>query len=336
VNYRLSWFLRRHADEPRTLDDIGTAVGLTAGQVSRELDRLRARGFQVDAHPATGLHVRAVPQGYDRDEVAFARSARRIGHTIRVYDATGSTNDVAMRLAAAGRQTDGLVVVADEQTAGRGRQGAAWFASRGESLLMSIVHWAEPRADRIAETVLAAGVGVADAVAVATGLRVGIKWPNDVEVGRRKVAGVLVEGGGRGCEPTDGPPAEAPYVVGIGVNVNQAEGEFPSEIAGQASSLRMGCGRQIDRILLLDLILEALEATLGRLDGGDIEFLRKQYMVHCDMVGRDIRATEGGETFCGSVDAISPHYALVVRLENGTLRSFDASSVRVEDLNDRR
>jgi len=330
VNYRLSWFLRHHAGESHSLDDIATAIGRTPAQVSRDLEELRGTGFQVDAHPATGLLVAAVPQAYDRDELNLVGAGRRIGHTVHVYDSTGSTNDVAMGLAGAGRQTDGLVVVAEEQTAGRGRQGAEWVGTRSESLLVSVIHWMKPCAERAAETVLAAGVAVADAIAEVTGLRVGIKWPNDVEVDRRKVAGILVECAGPHDDGGSGQEVcGVPYVIGIGVNVNQSEEDFPAAISGQAASLRMAAGRVVDRILLLDRILRRLDEGVTQLDAGALEGLLDRYMRHCDMIGRAVAVREGPETFCGTVEAISPHYALVVRLESGELRSFGVSGVRV-------
>ena len=333
MNYHLSWFLRHHGDQPHSLEDLAAAVRLPVSRVKRDLDDLSDAGFQFDQHPTLGLRVVETPVRIDRDEVAFGRAGRRVGHTVHVYDRTASTNDVAADLAAAGVQTDGVVVVAEEQSAGRGRQGARWFASRGESLLVSTVHWMAPGPDVGAELMLVAGVAAVEAIGRVAGVRVGIKWPNDVEINRRKAAGILVEqpgvnGVGRGSGEMDH-SGRVPFVIGIGVNVNQPEGTFPPEIAAGAISVRMGAGHPVDRVVVLDGILDGLEECFERLAAGALDGLLERYMAHCDMIGRKVTVREGGADFHGTVASISPHYALILHLEEGGYRSFKAAGVRL-------
>ena len=154
MNYALSWYLRRHADERHSVDDLASALGMSHEQVSAQLEELSRQGFRLDRHPMLGLQLTGTPTVIDRDEIAAARAGRRLGRAVHVYDRTRSTNDVAARLAAAGPNSDWLVVIAEEQEAGRGRQGAAWFGTRGESLLVSVIHWAECRPDAAAEITL--------------------------------------------------------------------------------------------------------------------------------------------------------------------------------------
>jgi BirA family biotin operon repressor/biotin-[acetyl-CoA-carboxylase] ligase len=141
---------------------------------------------------------------------------------------------------------EGAVAVTDEQTEGRGRLGRSWHAPAGTSLLFSILLVPPVPAERLAELTLVAGEAVAEAIAAETGLAPTIKHPNDVLIGGRKVAGLLAEA------------AEGRVVLGIGINVSQAEAELPPEVA--ATSLRLAGVADVDRSALLATVLERLEA----------------------------------------------------------------------------
>ncbi|NIA22041.1 MAG: biotin--[acetyl-CoA-carboxylase] ligase [Anaerolineaceae bacterium] len=325
MNYALTLLLRRTAGEYRGLDDLASELGLSVDAVQSEIEKMAGQGFVLEQHPLLGIRLAAVPEGYDRDEIAFSRRGSRLGRTVRVYDVTGSTNDLALEMAEAGRASDGLVILAEQQTSGRGRQGAEWFASRGQSVLASVIHWAGPGVETAGDLMLATSLAVAQAAEAVAGGGVAIKWPNDIEFRRRKLAGILIEAA-HGC---GGGPVG--YVLGLGVNVNQSDGDFPEEIAGQATSLRavVSSGRLVDRTALVAAILEALEDNLELAESGRQAELLARYESRSDMVGRKVTVIESGEAFCGVVEAISPHYALVLRLESGQHRHFEAGSVRL-------
>jgi len=329
MNYQLTWFLRRHATTYHALDDLAALAGLPLVQLHRELELMAAAGFRFEHHPVMGLRLAGVPEAIDRDEIAFARRDGRIGRTIRIYERTRSTNDLALAAVAAESETEGLTIVAEEQTAGRGRQGASWVAARGQSLLASVVHWTGPTVAARAGLMLAASVAVCDAVGEVTGLRAAIKWPNDVELDRRKVAGILIEspdiGRQRRAPGSKSPASLVPYVIGLGLNVNQTD--FPAEIADRATSLALAAGSRQDRTLLLERTLMALDSRLQQAAGSGAVDLMVEYLACSDMIGRDVMVKEGNKLFHGTVEAISPDYALVLRLESGTVRAFDASQV---------
>jgi BirA family biotin operon repressor/biotin-[acetyl-CoA-carboxylase] ligase len=180
---------------------------------------------------------------------------------VRWYDSVTSTMDVAAALAAEGA-AHGVVVAAHQQTAGRGRRGATWVSPPGAGLYVSLI--AKPSvASPLPLITLAAGVGVRDGVAAATGLAADLKWPNDLLVGRRKLAGILAEGHAIGT------PHQT-VVIGVGVNLQPAS--YPPEISAQATSLAGELGRPVDRHDVLDAILRALCLRLATLDErpGDI------------------------------------------------------------------
>ena len=218
-----------------------------------------------------------------RSDVRAAVDAARdrvdpFGRQVVEYDVIGSTNDEAVRLANVGA-AEGTVVIADEQTGGRGRSGGGWFSPPGVGLYFSVVLRPGTTADPVSAPpaarwsrliTLAAGVAVAEGIRAATGLPVEIKWPNDVMVGDgsgsrladrrwRKLAGILTEASAtaEGIQHV---------VVGIGINVGTAR--YPAEMAGRATSLEAEAGRPIDRGAVLVETLAALSARYKDLRAG--------------------------------------------------------------------
>lgn len=158
----------------------------------------------------------------------------------------------------------GVVVVADEQTAGRGRRGTQWASPPGAGLYFSFIARPANRAEGPSSLItLAAGVGIRSGLEAATGLAPGLKWPNDLIVGRRKLAGILAEG------LSIGTPAQA-VIIGVGINIRPAA--YPPDVAARATSLEGELARAVDCEALLGRVLEHLRDTLVRLDEspGDI------------------------------------------------------------------
>ncbi|MFH1022968.1 MAG: biotin--[acetyl-CoA-carboxylase] ligase [Planctomycetota bacterium] len=183
---------------------------------------------------------------------------RLVGREIRVLDSVPSTNDAA---AAAFRKGagDGLVIVADAQTRGRGRMGRAWHSPAGKGLWFSVLLPVRPGISPTLVTA-AASLAVCRVVRRTTGLPALIRWPNDIVIRGRKAAGILVEGkrgGGRDA-----------LVLGIGVNVSQRRRDFPLELRNRATSLSAAAGRVPDRTRLLRGILRALDRLLETLPAG--------------------------------------------------------------------
>jgi BirA family biotin operon repressor/biotin-[acetyl-CoA-carboxylase] ligase len=183
---------------------------------------------------------------------------RGLASELLFYSSIGSTNDVAAELAANGGH-EGAVVVADMQTAGRGRRGRTWFSPAGSGLYVSVV--LAPRRARVSPeravtlTTLAAGVALAEAVERVTGLSPDIKWPNDLLVGRRKLAGILAE-----AVTSDA------VILGYGINVSGAA--YPPDLADRVTALESELGRGIDRAAILAESLAALAGRYSDLLGG--------------------------------------------------------------------
>lgn len=229
-----------------------------------------------------------------------------------IRDRSSSTNDDLRELAAAGAP-DGQILLAREQTAGRGRRGASWHSGGGDSLAFSIL--ARPTAPpalwpRLA---LAAGLSVAEAIE-GFGTAAGIKWPNDVWIGRRKVAGILVEGG----------PGFA--IIGIGLNVNNSG--FPDEITDIATSMRQALG---DRIAISEVLAAVIRrfARRGRQIDAEFDDLLAQIRRRCVLTGEHVTLRSASGMRQGTVEGIGDTGELLLRTEQGIQRVIQADEVRI-------
>ncbi len=253
-----------------------------------------------------------------RDLAGLLRT-ERFGRALRGYRSVGSTNTVATAWAAAGAP-EGAVVVAEYQTAGRGRQGRAWQADAGHNLTFSVILRPSLPAASLGLVAVAAGVAVAEAVeAFAAPLRAAIKWPNDVLLEGRKCCGMLLEstlGGGTG----------ATVVLGIGLNVNQRA--FAPPLEAQATSLLLEAGRPLPLAPLLADLLLRLERHYASLDADGGDAARRAYEARLHGLGREttLRFTGRQERVGGVLLGITDTGALRLRTADGP-RTFHAGEV---------
>ncbi|MFD2257902.1 biotin--[acetyl-CoA-carboxylase] ligase [Luteolibacter algae] len=221
-----------------------------------------------------------------------------------------STNDEIRILAGQG-MSEGLVLIGEEQTAGRGRRGAAWFSPKGENLAFSVL--LRPRAPKH----LWSRFSLATGLAVAEGLErflpmAAIKWPNDVLIDDRKIAGILVEAG-------------ADFVIiGIGINVNPEK--FPDELL--ATSLKKECDREISRAEVLLEVLKRLAKYSGRIES-DFEELLDGVRQRCALTGKQVKFLQGGNHRSGRVKGIGSSGELLVELNGSIEGIIQADEVRV-------
>ena len=252
----------------------------------------------------------------------LARAADRLGLFARQmlwYPDVPSTNDLAAALAEGGAR-EGCVVVANAQSGGRGRQGRTWVSPPGAGLYVSAV--LRPAEHAVPLLTIAAGVAVADGIHAATGLAPDLKWPNDVFVGGRKVAGVLAEASSSAvrADLQVGPNRGIEYVVlGFGINVMPAV--YPAEVAVRATNLEEELGRAVDRGLLLAECLCGLAARYGDLQRGRIDAVVAAWRGRAaSMLGCRVQWNAAGGTIEGVADDIDDTGALVVRTHAGLAR----------------
>lgn len=232
-----------------------------------------------------------------------------LGQRIERRGRVASTNDEAGLLARAGAP-HGTVVVAEEQTSGRGRYGRTWCSPPGDNLYLSVVLRPGTSPERAPPITLAGGLGVAEAVNNA-GVRASLKWPNDVVVGGRKLAGVLTEMNTRGQQLEH-------VILGIGVNVNASASAFPPDIAAIATSLRLELGREVDRDEVLRELLPALERWLDAFFAGGVSAIAKPWTERAELAGSRVRAdAEDGGPVEGEPVGLDDEGALLVEDDDG-------------------
>ena len=250
-----------------------------------------------------------IAAGYN---AAVARTASIRLH-LRWFDSVSSTMDLAAKDAQDGAP-EGLVIGAEEQTAGRGRRGRSWISPAGAGLYLSFVlrppydQAADPRV--LALITLAAGVAVRDGIARATGLTPDLKWPNDVVIGRRKLAGVLAEGHDLGT------PGQT-IILGVGINVRDSS--YPPDVASRATSLASELGRVVDRAALLEHLLVALATWYDRLRTGDLDGILRAWR-QASPSARGARVVWADGHASGVTAGVDESGALLVATETGTAR----------------
>ena len=218
------------------------------------------------------------------------------------YPEVGSTNDVAATLANGG-EPEGTVVIADAQSAGRGRHGRTWASPSGAGLYMSIVM--RPPAHAVSLLTIAAGVALADGIHAATGLQPQLKWPNDVYFGGRKLAGILAEAGTSSAWGQH-------VVVGCGINLMPAA--YPPDVAARATSIESELGRPVDRGLLLIECLAALHLRYGELQSrAGAAIVARWRDRAASTFGRRVEWDASGSTRRGVAEDIDDTGALLVR-----------------------
>ncbi len=247
-----------------------------------------------------------------------------IGREVRFFPSVGSTNDLLKNEARAGA-AEGLVFVTDEQVTGRGRRGRHWTAPAGTSLLTSILlrpTWL-PAPDAFLLTILAA-VAAAEAVEAVSGLTVDLKWPNDLQIGGRKLSGVLVE------TELD---ADALHwaVIGCGINCNWNPRSLP-ELAAIATSVQAEVGHPIDRRALLRTLLERLDARYNALRLGARAALFDAWRARLRMLGQPVQADTPHGTLVGVANDVTHDGALVIHTEDGQRHIVTAGDVSVKRL----
>jgi BirA family biotin operon repressor/biotin-[acetyl-CoA-carboxylase] ligase len=252
------------------------------------------------------------------EAIAAALTTRRLGRPVLYLPRTGSTNDVAHERASTGA-AEGLLVIADEQTAGRGRLNRCWWAPPGSSLLMSLLLRPPLPPDRAGQLTMCLGLAAVEGIEAVTGLRPALKWPNDLLLEDRKLGGMLTELRLNGEQV-------AYAVLGLGINVNVTfdEGRTTndenssslvlgpsSDLANTAISLSMILGREVDRLALLAVLLARCEAWYERALAG--ESPHAAWAARLDTVGRRVTVATTTGSVAGMAVGVTPEGALLVR-----------------------
>lgn len=266
-----------------------------------------------------------------RDTIQSTLATSWLGCRIELFDCLPSTNREASRLAQADVE-HGTVVVADCQTAGRGRLARTWFSPAGASLYCSVILRTKRPAEGLTEWLswlpLVSALAAAEAIESVSSLHVSVKWPNDLLISERKVGGILCESGsGAGSLPFQ--------IIGIGLNVNVEQQDWPEELRESATSIWHEQQRTVDRNRLLAQLLLELEHCIDELAAHGTSRLSLAYHQRCSTIGQNVKATlANGDQCLGRAEGIGQDGALMVRRHETPAGSKEPAmvSLRVADI----
>ena len=314
--------LRRARPHACSGESLSRELGVTRAAIWKHVESLRRRGYQIEGAPTSGYELTRLPDRLYPVELDTRETCRWLGREVHYLDETDSTNRVAFELARDGAAA-GTAVIAEHQTAGRGRLGRSFFSPAYCNLYTSIVLRPRLTITEAPSLILTSAIGVAEAVAshLEDPRRIEIKWPNDVLVDGLKTSGILME---MNAEAT-----KVGFVIlGIGVNLNVQREDFPAEFRASATSLAVASGAPIDRIDFTRRLYGILEDVFDRHAQQGFACLRSRFDPWFRMPGRRIEVHGmAGESLTGTALGLAPDGSLEVERSDGEIERVIAGDV---------
>ena len=306
-------------------DKISRQLGVSRAAVNVAVNALRKEGYEIASVTNRGYCRISSPDGLTVGAVMSYLGQERM-QTVQVLQTTDSTNRRVQELAMNGAP-DGMIVVANEQTAGRGRLGRTFHSPKDTGIYFSVLLRPTCEPSEIVQITTWTAVAIARAVERTTGMRPDIKWVNDLMMGGRKICGILTE------MSVESETGTIQYVVaGIGVNVNQEISDYPEELRGIAGSIAMAVGHPVRRARLTACMIEEMDNLRRDWPSGRADYLRA-YREMCISTGREVLVTDARHTgefakhgFC---EAVNDDFSLRIRYDDGSYENVSSGEVSV-------
>lgn len=299
---------------------VARAAGISRAALWKRMETLRRFGYRIEAAPGAGYRLVGVPDRLYPWEVRDGLGTKRLGQRVHYFDITNSTQDEARHLAEDGAP-EGTLVLAEEQRTPRGRLGRSYFSPRG-GLWFSLLLRPHRSLDAVTSLSLLAAVGLHQGIEDVTGLRPTVRWPNDLLIEGRKVAGILVE-------LASEQDVLRYVIVGIGLNVNLEKKDFPPELRTIAVSLKETLTTEVARVPLLQRILERTESLYDRFLKAGPGPILDAWRALPTILGQRVVVQELRERWAGIATDLDDSGALLVRTDGGALRRVLAGDVRI-------
>lgn len=316
--------LKKSMPEYVSGEEICKGIGVSRTAVWKHVKSLQEDGYGIDAVPRRGYRLISVPDRLYPDEIKEGLNTGFVGRTVYYYESVESTNREARKLAAGGAP-HGTLVVSEEQVGGKGRMGRGWFSPRGMGIWCSLVLRPEINPGEAPPVTMLTAVAAARAVEIVSGITPGIKWPNDLLVEGKKICGILTELSAE-MESVNF------LVVGTGINVNTPGEIFPEEIKGIAASLFQINNQPVSRLELTRQYLREFEhlylTWMFRGFGPVLDEWKKR----CVSLNRPVRVSAFREVWDGWAEDVDDSGALIMRMPDGSLKSFVAGEVSLREV----
>lgn len=300
--------LRKNPEAYISGEELAETLGLSRTMIWKYVESLRQDGFVVESVTNRGYRLVSAPDLLLQDDVKKDLNTDFIGRQIYYFDEIDSTNRKARELAL--DCADGTLIIAERQSEGRGRMGKEWYSPQG-GIWLSLILKPDISPEHIYRLTLVAGVAVAETLAD-MGIAAQIKWPNDVLINGKKVCGILTE--------VDAEMDAVNFViVGIGINANIELDMLPPLFGFNSTSLKSEAGSDINRVELVQRLLERFEQDYGTFISGDFPSIIKRWREHSATLNRQVRIVTRFKTIEGEAVGIDHDGALVVEMDDGTL-----------------
>jgi BirA family biotin operon repressor/biotin-[acetyl-CoA-carboxylase] ligase len=315
--------LRAAGDGAVSGADLSQRLRVSRAAIWARIEDLRSLGYDIEASPHRGYRLLGAPDVLHADDLLSRLGKTKvIGRDIRVFEETTSTNDVIEKLARDGVK-EGVVVFAESQTRGRGRLGRKWTSPAKRGLWFSILLRPDLRPQDATRLTVASATALRRAIAAQTGLKPEIKWPNDILIHGKKVAGILTE--------LSGELDHVKYVVlGIGIDVNLSQGDFPADLRKVATSLKAELGKPVSRPELAVAILLELDHDYARIAAGQFAVVADEWEEHGTTIGHEVIIRTGDRRIRGRAESLDEDGALLLRTEHGHLERIIGGDVTLE------
>jgi BirA family biotin operon repressor/biotin-[acetyl-CoA-carboxylase] ligase len=333
--------------------ELSEQLGISRTAVWKHIRALQEEGYAIEAASKKGYRLVGVPDTIAAREVGSRLNTKRMGKTIYYFETIDSTNQYAKRIAegegspgrgkggmrpahdgmadafsagdtAQALARDGTLIIADEQTAGKGRSGRHWVTPPKEAVAFSLILRPGLAPERISMVTLVMGLAVADAFRSLYGIDAGIKWPNDIVAKGKKLCGILTE--------MSAEIGEVHYIViGVGINANLTA--FPEEIRSIATSLKLETGKDINRAELIAKVMENFERLYEVFEkSGSLKELKGAYQAVCMNVDRPVRVLDPKGAYTGTARGIDDEGNLIVETGEGACRKVSSGEVSVRGI----
>ncbi|KUO68247.1 MAG: biotin--acetyl-CoA-carboxylase ligase [Clostridia bacterium BRH_c25] len=306
-------------------EDISRRLGISRTAVWKHIKRLRDEGYSIESQTNSGYRLVGSPDVLSFSELEPFLHTKCIGRNIIYLDNVTSTNTYAKKAAEKPFQ-EGTVVIAEEQTGGKGRLGRHWVSPRGKGIWMSIMLKPDILPNDAPKLTIAAALAVVKALWSCCRLEARIKWPNDITAGGKKLCGILTEMSAEADEIKH-------VIIGIGINANLELEDFGPEVSSIATSVKLESGNTVLRKdLAASVLYEFEEIYKVFVRDGSIKFFLNEYKDKSAVLGKEIRVISKKEEITGLAVDISEDGHLVVKLADGSLREIMSGEVSVRSL----
>ncbi|MBU1913248.1 MAG: biotin--[acetyl-CoA-carboxylase] ligase [Candidatus Omnitrophica bacterium] len=298
-------YFKKHEEVYVSGEELSCELGISRAAVWKHIENLRQEGYDIEAFPHLGYRLISIPDRLTEIELKWRLKTDIIARKIYSYKETSSTNDAAYKLAASGEK-EGSVVIAESQTAGRGRMGRFWVSPKSKGAYFSIILRPDILPKEVSSITLFSALSVAKTIREMAGLATFIKWPNDVLINDKKICGILTEMNAETDKINF-------VIIGIGININTKEELLPKG----ATSIMEARGAEISRLELVKGIFKNLDKYYKLFNSDQIAEIIREYKEFSNFLGKRVQVTYHDTKLEGYAIDVDKEGALVLRMDSG-------------------